>query len=199
MQTPLALLKHQSVGTGTDDTNRLPWILDSGHLDHLCTIVLGLSLFDQVGVTQLVLGESIDIGDRFASGRLGDEFDLVPLDVLDDHDLEFGEEVQGELVDSVSEDGFLDQQDVAASLLDLLAQGQEVLTFFLQDLVHLSVVVYYDLVVHLREQFRRNISRKCYIVYMPRAGNLRPAWESSTGTESTRSWLFRSGWDHRHC
>lgn len=104
VQTPLALFQDQAIGTGADDADRLAWVLDTSHLDDLGSVVLGLSFLNQVGVTQLVLGKSIDIGDRLASGRLGDELDLVPLDILDHHDLELGEEVQRELVDGVSKD-----------------------------------------------------------------------------------------------
>ena len=80
---------------------------------------------------------------------LADELDLVALNVLDDHDLELGQKVQRELVDGVAQDGLLDQQDVAARLLDLLGQLQDVLALLLQDAVHLLVVVHDNLRLHL--------------------------------------------------
>jgi hypothetical protein len=43
----------------------------------------------------------------------------------------------------------LDKEDITSCFLDSFTQVEEVLTFFLQDLVHLSVVVDHNLVVHL--------------------------------------------------
>ena len=123
MQTSLALLQHESVGAGADNANSFTRVFHPGHLDDLGTVVLGLRLLDQVGISKLVLGESVDVSNRLAAGRLGDELDLVPLDVFDDHDLELGKEMQGELVHGISKDGFLNQEDIAAGLLDLFAES----------------------------------------------------------------------------
>ena len=57
--------------------------------------------------------------------------------------------MQAEVVDGVSEDGFLDEEDVAFCLLDLFDEVQEVFAFFFEDFIHLSVVVYDYLVFHL--------------------------------------------------
>ena len=51
----------------------------------------------------------------------GDEVDIVALDVAENEDFEFAEEVQRELVDRVAENRLLHQQHVAPRLLDLLA------------------------------------------------------------------------------
>ena len=49
----------------------------------------------------------------------------------------------------IPEDGLLDEQDVAARLLDLLHQVEDVGPLLPQDPVHLGVVRHHDLVVHL--------------------------------------------------
>ena len=152
MQTSLALFQYKRVGTGADDADCLSWVLDTGHLNDLGSVVL--NLLNQIGVTKLVLGKSIDVGHRLASRRPGNEFDFVPLDILDDHDLQLCQEMQREIVDSVSQDGFLDQKNIATGLFNLLAERQQVLTFFLQNLIHLSVIVDNNLVVHLLESSR---------------------------------------------
>ena len=54
-------------------------------------------------------------------GYAGDEVDIVALDVAENEDFEFAEEVQRELVDRVAENRLLHQQHVAPRLLDLLA------------------------------------------------------------------------------
>mgnify|MGYP006876479403 CR=1 FL=1 len=50
----------------------------------------------------------------------------------------------------------MNEEDVASGLLDSLAQVEEVLSLLLEDLVHLSVVVDDDLVVHLLVRCRLN-------------------------------------------
>lgn len=50
-----------------------------------------------------------------------DEVDVVALDVAENEDFEFAEEVERELVDRVAENRLLHQQHVATRLLDLLA------------------------------------------------------------------------------
>ena len=57
--------------------------------------------------------------------------------------------MKGQVVDGVAEDGFLDEEDVALGFLDLLDHVEEVGALFLDDLVHLAVVVYGDGVLHL--------------------------------------------------
>ena len=81
------------------------------------------------------------MADREASDRLGDEVDVVSLDVLEDHDLHLGKEVERLFAHSVTEDALLNQQHVAARLLDLLAQLQDVVTLLLDHTVNLLVVL----------------------------------------------------------
>ena len=64
---------------------------------------------------------------------LGDELDVLPLDVLDDEDLHLREEVERELVDGVAQDRLLDQQHVAARLGDLLAHVENVLALLRRE------------------------------------------------------------------
>ena len=52
---------------------------------------------------------------------LADELDFVAFDVFDSKDLEFGEEVEREIVYSVTKDGLLNEEDIAACFLDLFA------------------------------------------------------------------------------
>jgi len=49
----------------------------------------------------------------------------------------------------VPKDGFLNEQNVAAGLLDLLDNVEYVLPFVTQHAVHLCVVRHYHLIVHL--------------------------------------------------
>lgn len=85
---------------------------------------------------------------------LCDKLDLIALNVSDDQDLHLGKEVKGEIIDSITQDRLLDEQNVATSLLDLLAHVQDVVTLLFQHAVHLLVVGNDDTVVHLKAHVR---------------------------------------------
>jgi hypothetical protein len=72
-------------------------------------------------------GEGVDVGDGLAAQRARDELNVVALHVRDHHHVHLGQKVQGEVVVGVAQDGLLDEQHVAARLLDLLALAQDVL------------------------------------------------------------------------
>ena len=80
---------------------------------------------------------------------IADELNVLSLNVFDDHDLHLREEVERHLVDGVAEDGLLDEHDVAAGLLDRLAQVEDVRPLLAQCPVHLRVVADDHLVLHL--------------------------------------------------
>lgn len=84
---------------------------------------------------------------------LANELNLVSLNILDTHNTKLGQEMQRQVVDSISENRFLDEEHVALCLLDLLDHVEQVCSLLFQDLVHLSVVVDNDLVLHVG--FRR--------------------------------------------
>lgn len=44
----------------------------------------------------------------------------------------------------------LDQKDIAARLLDLLAHVDQICSLFFKDFIHLTIVVHHNLVVHLK-------------------------------------------------
>lgn len=81
--------------------------------------------------------------------NLANEFYFVALNILDAKNIQLSEEMQGKVVDGISENRFLNKQDIALGLLDLLAHVQQVSSFLLQNLIHLAVVVNDDLVFHL--------------------------------------------------
>lgn len=109
----------------------------------------GGDFFHKGSGAEFVLGEVFDVGDGFAAGGFADEFDFVPLDVFDAHDVHLFEEVEGIDVDGVTEDGFLNKEDVAFGGFDLFDKVEDVGAFFFDDFVHLSVVVDHYCVFHL--------------------------------------------------
>jgi len=145
----LSFVQDEGVSATAHNADSLACALGTGNLNHSATAAL--TLLDEICGSELRLVKGVDIGDRFAAGGFADELYLVALDIFDAKDVEFGEEVEGEFVDCVAEDGFLDEEDVAFCLFDLLDHVEEVCSLFFENFVHLAVVVYYDGVFHLRK------------------------------------------------
>jgi hypothetical protein len=120
------------------------------YLDNLAFV--GGDFFNQVSSAEFSGGEGLNGSDGNGTNSLANELNLVSFNVSDDHNAELGQEVQWQLVDGVTENRFLDQKNVAASSLDLLAQSQNVLSLIAQHSVHLSVVSDDYVVVQLTSQ-----------------------------------------------
>lgn len=147
VKTSLALFQDQTVATRSENADRPPSVLDTSDPDNLGARVA--RLVDQICIPKLVLCESLDVCNRLAPKTLAQELNLVTLDVLNHKDVQLLEEAESSLVDSISENRLLEQKDVAVGLLDLFEDVEQVLTTFLDDFVHLSVIVDNDGVVHL--------------------------------------------------
>jgi hypothetical protein len=147
VDTSLAFFDDKVVGSHGEDADRSSPILYACNTHDLDIVIV--PLFDEIGITKLVLCEMFDIGDGFASKRFRKERDFIPLHILHDKDIQALKEVECDVVDGITKDGLLDQENIAVGLLDLFAHVEEVLTTFFDHLVHLSVVVNDDGVVHL--------------------------------------------------
>ena len=98
-------------------------------------------LLDQVSVAELVRRHVIHVRNGQEVESFADELDLIPLDVPNDEDLGLGEVVEGQVRHGVSEDGLLNEKDVAPALSDLFHDAQNVVPLLLENPVHLLVVV----------------------------------------------------------
>jgi hypothetical protein len=144
----LGLLEHQLVGSSDEDGDSLALSWASGDLDNLL-IATGAYLLDKSSGSELIRGELVDMWGWNGVDGLADEVDIISLDILDDHDVFLGQEMESQIVNSVSEDGLLDQKDIAASGNDLLNQSDDVFSLFLQDSVHGGVVIDNDVVLEI--------------------------------------------------
>lgn len=92
---------------------------------------------------------------------VADEVDIASLDILDDHDLLLGQEVEREIVDGVSEDALLDENDIGTAVDDLLDEPDDVGSLLLQHLVDLRVVLNHDVAVNVSLRRRQAELEKC--------------------------------------
>mmetsp|Transcript_30154 Transcript_30154/g.88179 ORF Transcript_30154/g.88179 Transcript_30154/m.88179 type:complete len:417 (+) Transcript_30154:3697-4947(+) len=145
----VGLLEDQVVRAAEEDRHGPAGILDAGELDDLVAAAGHDDVADVLGGPELVGRHGIGVGDGRAAEGAADELDVRPLDVGDDQDAHLGQEVEAELVVGVAEDGLLDENDVGAGLLDLLALAEDVLALVAEDAVHGGVVGNDDVVVHV--------------------------------------------------
>lgn len=150
MQTTLALFHNKIVCTHSKNANSLSSVLNSCDLDDLS--IRFTTLLHKIRIAQLILCESLDIGNGFTSKALRQKFNLITLDVFDDKDVEAFEEVEGNIVDCVTEDRFLNEQHIAIGFFDTLAEVEDVLATLFDDFVHLAVVIDHNRVIHLRRR-----------------------------------------------
>mmetsp|Transcript_35325 Transcript_35325/g.34356 ORF Transcript_35325/g.34356 Transcript_35325/m.34356 type:complete len:316 (-) Transcript_35325:267-1214(-) len=148
MQRPLCFVKNELVGGSEQDRNGLGLLLAPSDLHDLPVSASG-DLLDQLREAQLLLGEVVNVGHRDRTDGLRNEIYLVSVNVFDDHDVLLGEEVEGEFVHSVPQDGLLDQQHIAPSFHNLFDEFYYVVPFFFEDSVHGVVVMDDDVVLQV--------------------------------------------------
>lgn len=100
-------------------------------------------------MTELFNGELVNVGNGGGVEGPGDEVDLVALDVLNNHHVLLGKEMEGQITDSLSEDRLLEEDDVHAGLDDLFDELDNVLTLFLEQSVDRCVVTDANVAVHV--------------------------------------------------
>ena len=86
----------------------------------------GLHFLNQLGAAQHFRRHVVDGGDGLTSETLAVKVDVFSFDVDDGEDLHFGQEVERHVVHGLAKDRLLDDEDVAARLLNLLHQVQNV-------------------------------------------------------------------------
>lgn len=80
---------------------------------------------------------------------LADEAHILSIDILNNHNSLLGEEMEGKVVDSISKDRLLNEQNIAAGGNNLLDEVDNIFLLLLQDPVHGSVVIDNNVVLQI--------------------------------------------------
>lgn len=70
----------------------------------------------------------------------GNEIDFVSVDILDNHNSLFGQEMESQITDGFSENRFLEKEDVDTGSDNFLNEANNVFALFLKESVHGGVV-----------------------------------------------------------
>ena len=140
MEGSVSLLKHELVGAAQQNGDGFTLVGAAGDLDDLGRATSRL-LNNEVSLAEHLGLQVVDVGDSSALDGSADEVDLASINVLDDHNLHFGEEVEGKLRNCLTEDALLEQQNICARFLNLLAQVDNVFLLFFEETVHGSVIM----------------------------------------------------------
>ena len=101
---------YQTVGAAKEKRDRLSGVGDARDFGNL--LAFNVHLFDKVCVTQFIRGETVDVSHRTTAKGLhmrrrfiaytSNEVNLISLNVRDDHDLQFAQEVQRQLIHGIT-------------------------------------------------------------------------------------------------
>lgn len=128
----IGLVHDQLIGASDQDRHSVTISLDSGALDDF-GVVAEAYFLNKLAGSELFGRQLVNMGHRDASYGFANEFNLVALDVLDDHYSFFGQKVQRQVGDGIPQDGLLHQENIGSRLHNLIDQSRDVLAFFLHD------------------------------------------------------------------
>lgn len=102
MKRPFAFLDDEMVASHSEDADGSSSVLDTSNANNLDIVVF--AFFHEVSIAQLVLRESLDVCDRLATQRFGEEADFVTFNIFHNEDVETLQKVECDLIDCIAED-----------------------------------------------------------------------------------------------
>ncbi|RNA25964.1 hypothetical protein BpHYR1_014113 [Brachionus plicatilis] len=147
MNRPVRLVQHQSIASPHQHRHRPARVRHSCKLNHSARP--RAHLLHQIRIAQHLTTKMVQTGDRLARQTLAYKLNVVSLNVLDHHYFHFGQKVQRQLVHGISQNALLNEQHIAVGCFDFFHNVQNVLAFFFEYAVHLSVVVDDHIVFHV--------------------------------------------------
>jgi len=146
---PACLVEKKLVAASEEDGHGLALVGAASHLDDFGGTT-GADLLDEVSATELLGLKLVDVSNGGGSDSLGDEFNIIALNVLDDHNLLLGEEMESEVVDGLSQHALLEKNNIGTGSNDFLDYAKDVLALFLDDSIHGSIVADNNVGLHIR-------------------------------------------------
>ena len=147
MDGPLGLVENQLRGA-SDENGRGDWLVNVNVEDFWSVWkdnILGRGGFSREFLTSQI----VRMSNGNASQCLADEWNVSSLDVSNNHDLLLRQEVNGQVINGVSQNWLLDENDIGASLDYLLDDLHNVLSLLLENLVDLSIVRNDHIILHV--------------------------------------------------
>lgn len=77
------------------------------------------------------------------------EINLISVNILNDHNVFLGKEMESQFVYGISQDGFLDQKNIATGGSEFLNQIKDVFSFFFQNSIHGSIIMNNDIIFQI--------------------------------------------------
>ena len=140
MEGALSLIDDELVGASQEDRDGLTLVGASSNLDNF----LGASSADfltDVGASKLFLGKLVWVGNWGGIDGFADEVNLVTVDILDNHDLFLGQEMESQVGDGFAENTLLEKKNVGSTVDDFFDKSQNVLSLFFEETVDSGVIV----------------------------------------------------------
>ena len=148
MEGAVSLVEDQLVGASKEDGDGFAGVRAASHFDNFSGAA-SADLLDEFGRAELLSLELVNVSNGGGTDGLGDEIDLFSVDILDNHNLLLGEEMESEIADGLSQDTLLEEKNIGAGGNDLFDDSEDVLTLLLDDSVHGDIVTNGDAGLHV--------------------------------------------------
>ena len=139
MERAVSLVKNELVATSEEDRHGLALVGAASDFDNFAASA-SAALFNEASRAELISLKLINVGNRRSVDSLGDEINVIAIDVLDHHNLLLGEEMESKVVNGLSQHALLEKEYVGAGLDNFFDDSKDVLTLFLNDSIHSSIV-----------------------------------------------------------
>lgn len=113
MEGTVCFVEDELVRASKKDGDGLALVGALGNLNNFGSAT-GADLLNEAGGSELLGLELVDVSDGRGTDSLGDKFNIITVNILNDHDLLLGEEMKGEIADSLSQNTLLEEEDVGA-------------------------------------------------------------------------------------
>ena len=113
MEGAVCLVEHELVRASEQDGDGLALVGALSDLDDF-SAAASADFFNETGRAELLGLELVNVGHGCGTKSLADEINIIAVDVLDDHDLLLGEEMEGQVTDGFSKNALLEEKHVGA-------------------------------------------------------------------------------------